>query len=31
MDTLSIIGSICSIFGMAFAIYVYIKSNYKKK
>lgn len=31
MDILTIIGSICSIVGLAFAIYVYIKSKNEKK
>ncbi len=31
MDALNILGSICSIFGLAFAIYMYIKSKNKKK
>ena len=31
MDTLSIVGSICSVIGLVFAIYVYVKSKNKKK
>ena len=31
MDILHILGSICSIVGLAFAAYVYIKSKNKKK
>ena len=31
MDILTIVGSICSIIGLAFAIYTYIKSKNKKK
>ena len=31
MDTLSIVGSICSVIGLAFAIYVYVKPKNKKK
>lgn len=31
MDTLNIVGSICSIIGLAFAIHVYIMSKNKKK
>lgn len=31
MDTLSIVGSLCSILGLAFAVYAYLKSENKKK
>ena len=31
MDILNIVGSICSIVGLAFAVYTYMKSKNKKK
>lgn len=31
MDILTIVGNICSIVGLAFAIHVYIKSKNEKK
>lgn len=31
MDILNIVGSVCSIIGLAFAVYVYIKSENEEK
>ncbi len=31
MDTLNVLGSICSIVGLAFAVYTYIKSRNNEK
>ncbi len=31
MDILNIVGNMCSVIGLAFAVYIYMKSKNKKK